>query len=77
MNLKQKIELLKYLSDLIHRKATGTPQQLARKLNMSSASARRYLKTLREDLMRLLPIAIIGRVIIIQKPMNWSYDSPI
>lgn len=48
MTLKERIDLVRRLHSLILRKATGTPNELARKLGISPPSLFRYIETLRE-----------------------------
>ncbi len=47
MSLNQQLQLLKRLHELIRRKATGTPEQLAARLEMSRANMYRYLEELK------------------------------
>lgn len=47
MSLSQQIQQLKRLHELIRRKATGTPEQLAARLEMSRANMYRYLEELK------------------------------
>ena len=42
------MERIKYLNSLIQRGATGTPLQLAEKLNVSKATANRLIAELRD-----------------------------
>lgn len=48
MTLKERIDLVYRLHLLIRRKATGTPDELARKLGISPPTLFRYIETLRE-----------------------------
>ncbi|MCH2083438.1 MAG: hypothetical protein MK226_13690 [Saprospiraceae bacterium] len=49
MKIKEQIVTINRLHDLIRRKQTGTPQQLAGRLNISNAKLFRYLAFLKED----------------------------
>ncbi len=48
MNLIERIELMKRVDALIRRKATGTPQDLARKLNKSESFVYRLIRSMRD-----------------------------
>ena len=48
MKIYTHIERIKYLNSLIQRGATGTPLQLAEKLNVSKATANRLIAELRD-----------------------------
>ena len=48
MSFIQTLERLKRIDALIRRKATGTPAQLAERLDVSEASLYRYLNDLRD-----------------------------
>ena len=48
MKIHTQIERLKRLNSLIKRKATGTPLQLAEKLNVSKSTANRLIAELRD-----------------------------
>lgn len=47
MNLLKQLALLDRIDSLIRRKATGTPDEFAEKLDLSRASLYRYLNVLR------------------------------
>ena len=47
MTLFEQIDHLKRLDGLIRRKATGTPEDLARRLNISRATVFRHIEDLR------------------------------
>ena len=48
MKIHTQIERLKRLNSLIKRKATGTPLQLAERLNVSKSTANRLIAELRD-----------------------------
>jgi len=48
MNYTKQIEMIKRIDALIKRKATGTPDQLAKKLSVSRATTFRYLNNLKK-----------------------------
>ena len=48
MKIHTHIERIKCLNSLIQREATGTPLQLAEKLNVSKATANRLIAELRD-----------------------------
>lgn len=48
MKFKEQLSLLKRIDFLIRRKATGKPQDFAKKLNISEASLFRYLRDLKD-----------------------------
>ncbi|WP_372489979.1 HTH domain-containing protein [Chitinophaga sedimenti] len=48
MALKNTISRLEYLDNLICKRSTGTPKQLARKLNVSERSIRDHISLLKE-----------------------------
>lgn len=48
MKIYTHIERIKYLNSLIQRGATGTPLQVAEKLNVSKATANRLIAELRD-----------------------------
>jgi hypothetical protein len=54
MTFIEQIEALERLHELIRRKATGTPEQLADKFNVSLGTIHNFIKTLRN---KGLPIA--------------------
>lgn len=47
MNFTDHLSLIKRLHDLIRRKATGSPEELADRLNISRASLYRYINDLK------------------------------
>ena len=48
MTFLEQVVLLKRMDALIKRKSTGTPFQLARRLNISRSSVHNYIKILKE-----------------------------
>jgi predicted transcriptional regulator len=48
MPLKKYISRINYLDALIRSKATGTPRQLAQKMNLSERAVRQYVSTLKD-----------------------------
>jgi len=48
MKILTQIERIKYIDWLIRRKATGTPKQLAEKLNVSVITVYRYIRDLKD-----------------------------
>jgi len=48
MKVHTQIERIKHLNSLIKREATGTPSQLAKKLNISVATVYRLIRELKD-----------------------------
>lgn len=48
MSYLKKLEAIKRIHVLIRRKSTGSPEELAERLNISRASIFRYIKELKE-----------------------------
>ncbi|MEM9916693.1 MAG: HTH domain-containing protein [Bacteroidota bacterium] len=49
MTFKDQLNTLKRIDSLTRRKATGSPDELSRRLNISRASVYRYIGTLKEE----------------------------
>jgi predicted DNA-binding transcriptional regulator YafY len=48
MTLIEKLNKIEYIDQLIRQKNTGTPHELAKKVNLSERQARRYLDEMKE-----------------------------
>lgn len=49
MTFKEQVDTLRRIDNLTRRKATGSPDELSRRLNISRASVYRYIGTLKHE----------------------------